>query len=219
VAGFVLGGYPAVTATATSSVGRITGIAIRFWNLMAISRNQKLFPHFGETGTAIFAVKKVKYGGHNCTPVVLSVTKILSGHRFRFISRPAEMVSCEGQIGFRALSNATPLTAERPGCLEVHDQLERGRLQDRQIGGLCALKDLAGVRTRVAIGAAETGAVDDGLAERVDRGTPLTRRQPDDLFSSIEFLRVVPLSCALARAFSPSLGGQFPPCNPGPPKS
>ena len=24
------------------------------------------------------------------------------------------------------------------GCLEVHDRLERGRLQDRQIGGLCA---------------------------------------------------------------------------------
>jgi hypothetical protein len=47
----------------------------------------------------------------------------------------------------------------------------------------------------------------------------LTRRQPDDLFSSIDFLRVVLLFCALARAFSPSLGGQFPPCNPGRPKS
>src|SRR5712672_834092 len=41
--------------------------------------------------------------------------------------------------------------------------------------------------------------------------------QPDDLFSSIEFLRVVLLFCALARAFSPSLGRQFPPCNPGRP--
>jgi hypothetical protein len=108
---------------------------------------------------------------------------------------------------------------ERLGCLEVHDQLERGRLQDRQIGRLCALKDLVRVCTRVAIGAAETRAVGDGLAERVDRGKPLTRRQPDDLFSSIEFLRVVLLFCALARAFSPSLGRQFPPCNPGRPKS
>ena len=108
---------------------------------------------------------------------------------------------------------------ERLGCLEVHDQFERGRLQDRQIGGLCALKDLAGVYTRVAIGAAESGAIGDGLAERVDRGKPLTRCQPDDLFSSIEFLRVVLLFCALGRAFSPSLGRQFPLCNPGRPKS
>src|ERR1700739_2717569 len=73
--------------------------------------------------------------------------------------------------------------------------------------------------TRVAIGAAETGAVGDGLAERIDRRKPVTRRQPDDLFSSIEFLRVVLLFCALAGAFSPSLGRQFQPCNPGRPKS
>jgi hypothetical protein len=36
---------------------------------------------------------------------------------------------------------------------------------------------------------------------------------------SIEFLRVVLLFCALARALSPSLGRRFPPCNPGRPKS
>jgi hypothetical protein len=29
---------------------------------------------------------------------------------------------------------------ERLGCLEVHDQLERGRLQVRQIGGLVPLR-------------------------------------------------------------------------------
>jgi len=46
--------------------------------------------------------------------------------------------------------------AERLGGLEVDDQLERGRLQDRKIGGLCAIKDLAGVGTRVAIGAAKS---------------------------------------------------------------
>src|SRR5258706_16426949 len=80
-----------------------------------------------------------------------------------------------------------PRETERLGYLEVHDQLERGRLQDRQIGGLCALKDFAGVCTRVAIGAAETGAVGDGLAERVDRGKPLTRRQPDDCSAQLNF--------------------------------
>jgi len=69
MAGFVLCGYPTVTATPISSVGRIPGIAIRFWNFLALSRrDQKLFPHFGETGTAIFAVNQVKYGGHDRTP-------------------------------------------------------------------------------------------------------------------------------------------------------
>ena len=38
--------------------------------------------------------------------------------------------------------------AERFCGLEVDDQLEHGRLKDRQIGGLCALKDLAGVGPR-----------------------------------------------------------------------
>ena len=46
-------------------------IAIRFWDLMALSRDQKkLFPHFGEAGTAVFVVEEVEYGGHDWTPVV-----------------------------------------------------------------------------------------------------------------------------------------------------
>ena len=43
-------------------------IAIRFWDLMACSRDQKLFPHFGEAGTAVFAVEEVEYRGHDRTP-------------------------------------------------------------------------------------------------------------------------------------------------------
>ena len=74
-------------------------------------------------------------------------------------------------------------------------------------------------QVRVAIGVGEARAVGDELAEWVDRGKPVTRRQPDDLFSSIEFLRVVLLFCAFAGAFSPSVGRQFPLCNPGRPKS
>jgi len=43
-------------------------IAIRFWDLMALSRDQKkLFPHFGEAGTAVFAVEDIEYGGHDPT--------------------------------------------------------------------------------------------------------------------------------------------------------
>jgi len=36
---------------------------------MALSRDQKkLFPHFGEAGTAVFVVEEVEYGGHDRTP-------------------------------------------------------------------------------------------------------------------------------------------------------
>ena len=40
-------------------------IAKRFWNLMPLRRDQKLFTHLGEAGTAVFAVQEVKYGGHD----------------------------------------------------------------------------------------------------------------------------------------------------------
>jgi hypothetical protein len=43
-------------------------IAIRFRDLMALSREQKLFPHFGEAGAAVFAVEQVEYGRHDPTP-------------------------------------------------------------------------------------------------------------------------------------------------------
>ena len=42
--------------------------------------------------------------------------------------------------------------AERLGGLEVDDQLELGRLLDRQIGRLGALEDLSGVNAGLAIG-------------------------------------------------------------------
>ena len=71
VASFVLCGCPIVakTATPTSEAARMADIAIRFWDLMALSRDQKkLFPHFGEAGTAVFAVKEIEYIGHDRTP-------------------------------------------------------------------------------------------------------------------------------------------------------
>jgi hypothetical protein len=35
-------------------------IAKRFWDLMPLRQNQKLFPHLGEAGTAVFAVQEVE---------------------------------------------------------------------------------------------------------------------------------------------------------------
>ena len=71
LASFVLCGCPIVAKIAipTSGAAEMADIAIRFWDLMALSRDQKkLFPHFGEAGTAVFAVEEVEYGGHDRTP-------------------------------------------------------------------------------------------------------------------------------------------------------
>ena len=40
-------------------------ITNRFSDLMPFRRDQKLPPHFGEAGTAVFAVKEVENGGHD----------------------------------------------------------------------------------------------------------------------------------------------------------
>jgi hypothetical protein len=47
---------------------------------MVLRRDQKLFPHFGEAGTAVFAVEEVEYGGHDRTPsLIIATLSFLSG--------------------------------------------------------------------------------------------------------------------------------------------
>jgi hypothetical protein len=62
---FVLRGC--LTVGYRTSTDSILGIAKRFWDLMPVRRDQKLFPHLGEAGTAVFAVQEVEYGGHDLT--------------------------------------------------------------------------------------------------------------------------------------------------------
>jgi hypothetical protein len=62
---FVL--HRCLTAACRTGADSILGITKRFWDLMPIRRDQKLFPHFGEAGTAVFAVEEVEYGGHDLT--------------------------------------------------------------------------------------------------------------------------------------------------------
>lgn len=62
---FVLRGC--LTAAYRTSADSILGIAKRFSDLMPLRRDQKLFPHLGEAGTAVFAVQDVEYGGHDLT--------------------------------------------------------------------------------------------------------------------------------------------------------
>jgi hypothetical protein len=59
VARFVLCGCPIVAKSAilTSGAAKIADIAICFWDCLALSRNQKLFPHFREARTAVFTVE------------------------------------------------------------------------------------------------------------------------------------------------------------------
>src|SRR5215472_8001912 len=49
--------------------------------------------------------------------------------------------------------------AERSGCLEVDHELEFDRLQDRQVGGPCALENPRGVDAILAIGVDDIYAV------------------------------------------------------------
>jgi len=65
--GFFRRGAVAQTATPIIRAGRIAGIPIRFWDFIGSNRDQKLFAHFGEAGTAIFTVKQVEYSGHDRT--------------------------------------------------------------------------------------------------------------------------------------------------------
>src|SRR3981081_1670346 len=62
------GGRPAAHVASWTSADSITCIANRFWDLMPLRRDQKLFPHFGEAGTAVFAVEEVEYGGGGRNP-------------------------------------------------------------------------------------------------------------------------------------------------------
>jgi hypothetical protein len=65
---FVLRGC--LTAACRTSADSIPGIAKRFWDLMPVRRDLKLFPHLGEAGTAVFAVQEIEYGGHDLTSFV-----------------------------------------------------------------------------------------------------------------------------------------------------
>ena len=69
MASFVLCGCAIVAKIAIPTIGaaKLADIAIRFCNLM-VRDQKKLFPHFGEAGTAVFAIEEVEYGGHDRTP-------------------------------------------------------------------------------------------------------------------------------------------------------
>jgi hypothetical protein len=61
------GGTTAAHLAGRTSDDSILGIANRVPDLIPLRRDQKLLPHFGEAGTAVFTVEQVEYGGHDLT--------------------------------------------------------------------------------------------------------------------------------------------------------
>jgi hypothetical protein len=86
--------------------------------------------------------------------------------------------------------------AERLGGLEIEDQLECGRLLDRQIGRLGALEDLSGVNADLAVGTGEAHSIADQAAGRgvftpvIDRRDRMACRQRQELLAPAEEERV-----------------------------
>jgi hypothetical protein len=66
---FVLRSCPTAAHVAIrTGADSILGIVSRFSDLI-LSGEIRSFPHFGEAGTAVFAVEEVEYGGHDLTPL------------------------------------------------------------------------------------------------------------------------------------------------------
>src|SRR5260370_12406659 len=80
--------------------------------------------------------------------------------------------------------------AERLGGLHVNDELDFGRLLDRQLGGLLAFENSACIEAertvRIQNGASVSHKAASGykLAKLVDRGHPVANRQPGELFAA-----------------------------------
>ena len=90
----------------------------------------------------------------------------------------------------RASSVGGTVEAERLGGLEVDDQLELGGLLDRQVGGLLALENSAGVDAGLTVRVGDAAAVAhqaagrDKLATLIDRGHRVAERQCGELFAA-----------------------------------
>jgi hypothetical protein len=63
-------GLAVADAACRAGADRMRGIANHIQDPVPLGRDQQLFPHFGETGTTIFAVEKVEYGAHDLTSFV-----------------------------------------------------------------------------------------------------------------------------------------------------
>ena len=83
------------------------------------------------------------------------------------------------------------LDAERSGRMKVDDELEFGRLQHWQVGGLYALEDAAGIDADLTKRVREVGSVAhqpagcDKIAIPINRRNPVARRQNGKLHAAV----------------------------------
>src|SRR5262245_17397008 len=81
--------------------------------------------------------------------------------------------------------------AERLGGAQVDHQLELGRLQDRQLAGLCALEDAAGIDAGLAVRVLDAGAIahqapgSGVLAQRIYCRDAVVIGEGDDLLAPV----------------------------------
>ena len=72
---------PRFVVSGCSIVGQAIPIGgVDIGAIEVLRRDEKLFSHFGEAGTAIFLIQEIQYGGHNPIPVVLTDTTV-AAHR------------------------------------------------------------------------------------------------------------------------------------------
>src|SRR6516165_10821956 len=114
--------------------------------------------------------------------------KLSTVGKFHF-KPPCPFTSLDHLVG-QLLDVQRDVEAERPGRLQVDDELEFRRLQHRQIGWLGALEDLTGVGADLTIHARTIGVVAHqpagfySLARGITRGNPVTRRERRKLDTS-----------------------------------
>src|SRR5215203_7254707 len=83
------------------------------------------------------------------------------------------------------------IETQRPGGLEVDDQLEGGRLLDRHVRRIGTLEDLSGVNAHQAKGSREARSIAEEtagsgeLAPRIDRRNGMARCQRRDLLALV----------------------------------
>lgn len=114
-----------------TSAYSILCIANRFWDLMPLRRDQKLFPHFGEAGTAVIAVKRsnslveIEPGVRLVNVFRFSnrrrtVDKVEAGRLAALAREPKPHRSFERRREPKALKPPTPkpMTVERPRVMQ-----------------------------------------------------------------------------------------------------
>jgi hypothetical protein len=104
----------AKTAIPTSGAARIADVVLRFWDLLPITRKQKLLPHFGEPGTTVFAVEEIEYGGHDPSPCRLIVTT--NSHVIISLGMQ-DVIWITARLCFSTTSDFTEMTSSIANCV------------------------------------------------------------------------------------------------------